>query len=220
VRDTGIGIGSAQLESVFELFQQGQGDLARTQGGLGLGLALARKLLTLHGGTVTAESAGTGRGSLFRVRLPTVQDLPVVSREPDEGTRYEDARAERRRVLVVDDHIDAAHGLSTLLGLLGHEVTTVHDGEQALQQDLQFHPDLIFLDIGMPDLDGFEVGRRIRARGGSQPVLVALTGFGQESARERIAKIGFDHHVLKPIDGPTLERILKSAVERPARPGD
>ena len=207
VEDTGIGIAPEMLGHVFEMFVQvPHGDRAR-HGGLGIGLALSKRLVELHGGTIEAWSQGEGCGSEFRVLLPraerpraeakAVERLPVV--------------AEGRRILVVDDNVDAALSLAILLELLGHEVETVHDGHDALKRITTEPFHVVLLDIGMPTLNGYDVARLVRERMGARaPKLVALTGWGQSADRARSAEAGFDHHLLKPADPGVIAQVIEA----------
>jgi PAS domain S-box-containing protein len=209
VRDSGLGIPGDLLPHVFDLFTQGDRSLARSEGGLGIGLTLVKSLVEMHGGTVTAHSDGPGRGSEFVVRLPTLQALPEPS-EPEGAARPALCRAERsRRVLVVDDNADAAESLAVLLRLDGHEVCTAHDGAAALETARGFRPEVVVLDIGLPRMDGYQVARRLRAEVGlTEALVVALTGYGQEEDRRRAEQAGFDAHLVKPADPEVLQRLL------------
>jgi CheY-like chemotaxis protein len=212
VKDNGIGISPELLPHIFELFVQADATSTKAQGGLGIGLTLARNLVQMHGGTITAHSAGEGRGSEFTVRLPL---LPERHEGP---SRPLDISAERVtsagcRVLVVDDNEDAATSLSTLLRLQGHEVQIAHDGESALAAAPQFLPHVVFLDIGMPGMDGCEVARSLRRQPGLEDVvLAALTGWGQKQDRRRTREAGFDHHLVKPPEAAALERVLNDCM--------
>jgi PAS domain S-box-containing protein len=211
VRDTGIGIAPEMLPKVFDLFVQGDRGLDRSQGGVGIGLTLVKKLVELHGGRVEACSAGLGRGSEFSVRLPA---LP--GQRPDERERGsepgEPAARPGRRILVVDDNVDAAESLAVLLRMQGHDVRVAHDGPTALAAAEAEPPDLVFLDIGMPEMNGYDVARRLRQQPGLESlVLVAMTGWGQEEDRRRSQEAGFDHHLVKPVEPSTLERLLADA---------
>jgi CheY-like chemotaxis protein len=210
VEDDGDGMPPEMLPRVFEMFTQIDRRLERTQGGLGIGLAIARRLVELHGGRLEAHSDGLGRGSRFTVTLPLVA-APHARREvPDERMA-----AGTRRVLVADDNRDSADSLAELLVLLGNETRVARDGEQALDVAAQFRPDVALLDIGMPKLNGLDVARRLRAQPwGRDIVLVAVTGWGQEADRQRSREAGFDHHVVKPVDPAVLERLLHGRVER------
>jgi len=208
VRDNGIGISAEQLPVVFEMFMQADRSNSRSQGGLGIGLTLVRKLVEMHGGTITAHSDGAGQGSEFVVRLA------VAVSNPQDAPRQaiiEHGAAPRRRVLVVDDNEDAASSLAMLLKLLGIEVKTANDGLTALAMLEKYHPDVILLDIGMPEMDGIEVARQIRQRSEYDDILlVALTGWGQEDDRRQTKKAGFDSHLVKPADIAALQSLLMS----------
>jgi signal transduction histidine kinase/ActR/RegA family two-component response regulator len=211
VGDTGIGISPEQLPHIFEMFAQTTPALERSHGGLGIGLALVRGLVELHGGRVEAHSAGAGMGSEFLVRLPIVEDAAAAETlEP--GVQDETAPVPRKcRVLVVDDNKDAAKSLSILLELRGHETAVAHDGLEAVQATATFRPDVVLLDIGLPKLDGYGAARHIRQRpwGKTMP-LVALTGWGQDEDKRRAMEAGFDHHLTKPVDPADLEKLLAS----------
>jgi PAS domain S-box-containing protein len=209
VRDDGIGIAPDVLPHVFELFVQVDHAATRSQGGLGIGLTLVKNLVEMHHGTVEARSGGLGRGCEFVVRLP------ISDREPPEpaGTagdgRVQEPRPSGHRLLVVDDNRDAADSLAMLLRLQGHEVRVTHDGPAALGLAPTFRPDVVFLDIGMPGMDGYEVARRLRQQPGLEKVvLAALTGWGQKEDRRRTADAGFDHHLVKPPEPKAVVDIL------------
>jgi signal transduction histidine kinase len=208
VRDTGVGIAAEKLPHIFDLFMQVDRTLDRAEGGLGIGLTLVRRLVEMHGGRVEAHSEGPGKGSEFVVRLPRVgaEPEPKRARTP----RGEQAgQCRPRRVLVVDDNRDAADSLAMLLRLLGHEVGTAHDGMAALDAARAFVPEVVLLDIGLPNMDGYEVARRLRQEPAlSGALLVALTGYGQEQDRRRSLEAGFDIHLVKPVDPDELEAIL------------
>ncbi len=210
VRDAGIGIAPDMLTKVFDLFVQADQAADRSQGGLGIGLTLVRSLVEMHGGTVEARSPGLGSGSEFVVRLPLASVQPA-----DPGPRGKDAHPGQatppsgHRLLVVDDNQDAANSLALLLSLQGHEVRVAHDGRAALELLNGYRPEVIFLDIGMPGMDGYEVARRVRRQRGLEAVrLAALTGWGQQEDRRRSAEAGFDHHLVKPVDPNALEEVL------------
>jgi PAS domain S-box-containing protein len=208
VRDTGTGIAPEMLPRVWGLFTQADRTLGRAQGGLGIGLTLVKRLVELHGGTVAAHSAGLGQGSEFVVRLPVAPD-PGPAWPPARPAATGPAPAPARRVLIVDDNVDGAESLATLLVIHGHTVRTAPDGPSALASAEEFRPDVILLDIGLPGLNGYEVARRLRSRPESRGVrLVALTGWGQAADRERSRDAGFDLHVVKPVDPAELFRIL------------
>jgi signal transduction histidine kinase/DNA-binding response OmpR family regulator len=211
IRDTGIGISAEMLPRVFDMFTQIDGSDRRTQGGLGIGLTLARSIIQMHGGSIMAKSAGLGLGSEFIVRLP-VADGARASVAPLAATPW--ARVPLR-VMVVDDNRDAADSLGMLLEFLGAEVRVVHDGAAALEAWAAFHPSLVLMDLGMPGLDGYEVARRIRERSTNGDVtLIALTGWGQEQDRRRSRDAGFDDHLIKPAEIDTLQALLVSVADR------
>ena len=207
VRDTGVGIPADMLPNVFQMFTQVDRTLGRSQGGLGIGLALVRRLVEMHGGTVEVHSEGEGRGSEFAVRLPAAATEKAAAAAEGNGPPTPTGPA--RRILVVDDNVDAAESLSTLLSLDGHEVRTVHGGPAALEQVRAFCPQVVLLDIGMPGMDGYETARAVRdLQQGRAVVLVALTGWGQEEDRRRTERAGFDHHFVKPVDYAVVQRLL------------
>jgi PAS domain S-box-containing protein len=211
VRDTGIGIAAEQIAQIFDLFMQVDTSLERVGGGLGIGLTLVRTLVGMHGGTVEVRSEGPGCGSEFVVRLPRVDALPAAA--PRSGDRS--AARVPRRILVVDDNRDSADSLCALLRLDGHEVTAAYDGLEAVSAAAEFAPDLVLLDIGLPKLNGFEAARRIRQqRGESCPVLVALTGWGQDSDRKTSREAGFDAHLVKPVDESALTNLIAELGDR------
>jgi signal transduction histidine kinase len=213
IADTGIGIAPDLLPKIFELFTQVHAKSERAQGGLGIGLALVRRLTEMHGGTVTAHSDGAGRGSTFSVRLPVMvaQIAGLVHPKRDTGTI---PRVASQRILVADDNRDAAEALSLQLQLAGHDVRTAHDGIEALTVAKTFDPDIVLLDIGMPKMDGYEVARQLRLQPGSRRVtLIALTGWGQQQDRDRTADAGFDAHLVKPVAEAQLFRALMLAVD-------
>jgi CheY-like chemotaxis protein/anti-sigma regulatory factor (Ser/Thr protein kinase) len=215
VRDTGVGLPPETLSSVFDLFTQVDRSLDRAQGGLGIGLTLVQRLVELHGGTVRAHSDGPGRGSEFVVTLPVLADAPQPAAESSPAAAQAEAGGPRR-ILVVDDNVDGAESLATLLKLLGHEVHVAHDGPAALRATADVRPEVVFLDIGLPGMDGYEVARRLRRPGRTEALLVALTGYGQEEDRRRSREAGFDHHLVKPVDPAVLEELLAAAAAAPA----
>ena len=214
VTDTGVGIEPDELAAVFEMFTQVHHGIDRTQGGLGIGLSLAHRLVSLHGGTLTAHSPGSGKGSCFAVRLPLSQGrvaaaLPPTSRTP--------TRAQPFRVLVVDDNTDAADSLSVVLDIGGHATQVAHDGQRALTLARTFQPEVVFLDIGLPGMDGYEVARALRVMPGLQDmVLIALTGWGTEEDRARSRAAGFDMHLTKPANLHAVETLLSELSARQA----
>src|SRR5690606_36880552 len=203
VEDTGIGIPAEAQTRIFDLFAQEDADLARRYGGLGIGLTLVDQLVHLHGGTVEVASEGPGRGAAFTVLLPAVA-LPTES--PRRAQRRRRA-ASGKRVLVVEDNADAADSFRMLLEMRGHVVRVACDGEQALAID-DFEPDVAFVDLGLPKIDGFEVARRLRGRCGSALLLVALSGYGREEDKARAREAGCDHHLTKPIQLAAIDRLL------------
>ena len=207
VSDNGLGLAPDSLESIFEMFNQVDRTLERSQAGLGVGLTLARRLVELHDGTIAASSAGAGKGSVFTVRLPlTYARLEEQAARGDPG-----ALARARRVLLADDNVDFANSLQQLLAARGHDVRVAHDGAQALKIAEEFEPDVAFVDIGMPKVHGYEVARRLRAgRSTSGCILVAVTGWGQENDRRRAREAGFDRHLVKPVDPGEIESILEA----------
>ena len=205
VKDNGIGIAPDVLPRIFDMFAQAELSIERAQGGLGVGLSLVEQLVTLHGGSVSAYSAGTGMGSEFMVRLPIATKASKAPAEPVQRP-LRDAHC---RVLVVDDNEDSAESLAMLLGMLGHEVQTAHDGEEALRSAPTFQPAVAILDIGLPKMNGYELAQRIRKEPwGKSIVLVALTGYGQHEHRRRSAESGFNHHLTKPVEFDELQGIL------------
>ena len=212
VTDSGVGIPGEMLTKVFDLFTQVGRSLDRSQGGLGIGLSLVRRLAEMHGGSVAAESAGPGQGSTFTVRLPLevegpdAPDLPAPATQPGQ---------ESRRILVVDDHIDGAESLAMLLRLFGHEAHTVHNGPDALVAAGDIQPDLVFLDIGLPGMNGYEVALTLRRNhGATGPMLVALTGWGSEDDRQRARDAGFDAHLAKPVNPAAVKEIVGNCPRR------
>jgi signal transduction histidine kinase/ActR/RegA family two-component response regulator len=212
VRDSGLGMSRELLPRLFAPFVQADRSLARTEGGLGVGLALVRELVAMHGGTVEARSDGLGKGSEFLVRIP----LLAEAREPARSSTSAEASPPRspRRILLVEDNLDAAEMLSEVLTAAGHEVRTVHDGIAAISAAAQFEPEIALLDIGLPGIDGYEVARRLRAQMRERaPVLVALTGYGQEEDRRRSREAGMAVHLTKPFDIETLECLVHDLCE-------
>jgi two-component system, sensor histidine kinase len=201
VTDNGVGISQELLPRIFELFVQSERSLDRSEGGLGIGLSVVQRLVEMHDGQVSAASAGPGHGSTFEIRLPTVA-------APKEGGKKSiPPPAAPKRVLVVDDNVDAATSLAAFLQLDGHQAEAVYSAKGALDAIGTFGPDVVLLDIGLPEMDGYEVAKRIRA-GGSCVRLVALTGYGQAEDIERTHSAGFDAHLVKPVDFVALERTL------------
>ncbi len=216
IRDTGIGIEPARLSEIFDLFMQA-GDSSRRQDGLGIGLMLARSLVERHGGRIFVESAGLSHGTEFVIALPMLLDAPSSVSPAFAQERESAAPPSSRRVLVVDDNADSAEMISLLLKFAGHEVEIALDGLQALAASVSFAPDVILLDIGLPVLNGYEVAQRIRARSGVQPLLVALTGWGQDEDRRRSKAAGFDAHLVKPVDHAQLMKVVAAPRIEPAQ---
>jgi PAS domain S-box-containing protein len=209
VRDSGIGMSPELLGSAFELFRQGSQGLARTEGGLGVGLTLVQRLVTLHGGSVEARSEGAGRGSEFIVRLPR-RDEPAIVREAA-APEAPKAGGPLRRILLVDDNQDAAQALRLLLEADGHEVRVAADGASGLALAKTYRPEVVLLDIGLPKMDGYEIARRIRADAALRDtMLVAVTGYGQMHDRARASASGFHHHLVKPVEYSRLQTLLRA----------
>ncbi|MDP9275366.1 MAG: ATP-binding protein, partial [Chloroflexota bacterium] len=207
VRDDGPGLTKELRKHAFDLFMQGPQTRARARGGLGIGLTLVRRLVELHGGTVEALSEGPGKGTEFVVRLPLRRPPAADGAAPTAAIA---TAGPRRRILVVDDNVDAAEALGELLRDYGHEVATAHDGPQALDNARLHRPEIVLLDISMPEMDGYEVAKRIREDLGlGDALLIALTGYGEDRHRRLAREAGFDQHVTKPVDASKLEELLK-----------
>jgi CheY-like chemotaxis protein/two-component sensor histidine kinase len=207
VKDSGIGIAPDQLTGIFEMFSQVDDSLKRSQGGLGIGLTLVKRLVEMHDGSIEARSDGLGQGAEFVVRLPVAAATPVQH----ESNGEPEARSAKSsmRILVVDDNRDNADSLTMLLGLLGNDTRTAYDGEEGVAAAREFRPDVMLLDIGLPKVNGYEACRRIRAEAwGAQVVLIAVTGWGQDDDRRRSLEAGFDHHLVKPVKPQDLMALL------------
>jgi CheY-like chemotaxis protein len=207
VSDTGIGIPPHMLKRIFEMFTQVDRSLEKAQGGLGIGLSISKRLVEMHGGTLTAASAGIGRGSELTVHLPlagmALSSPPTAKDESQGGLRP-------KRIVVADDNVDAAVSLAMMLEMSGNETRTAHDGLEAVEMVEAFAPDAVVLDIGMPKLNGYEACRRIRALpGGERMLIVAMTGWGQDQDKRLSQEAGFDYHLVKPVEPAALERILE-----------
>lgn len=214
VKDTGIGLPQSALPTIFEMFSQVDSAIDRSEGGLGIGLALVKGLVLLHGGTVEADSPGLGQGATFTVRLPADCVLSGEGPEPTVPVAAQPGH-NRGRVLVVDDNVDAASALAMVLAGAGHTVYTEHNGEDALRTGWQQRPDAVLLDIGMPDLTGYDVARRMRAtEWGEGVLLIALTGWGQKEDIARAESAGFDVHMTKPADPERIERLVEEYLGR------
>jgi CheY-like chemotaxis protein len=206
VRDTGRGIAPGMLGRIFDLFVQIDPTENGQQGGLGVGLALVKHVVELHGGQIEARSEGLGHGAEFRVTLPLAVAHPRSVEALAEQPRAKDSAG--LRVLVVDDNADAADSLALLLRIMGHETRTAYDGPEALRVAQAFVPDVVFLDIGMPHMNGYEVAQRLLESGADPPVLAALTGWGQEADRQRAREAGFHRHLVKPAGEEQLRALL------------
>jgi CheY-like chemotaxis protein len=205
VKDNGVGIAAHLLPEMFKLFAQGERSIARSEGGLGIGLTIVQRLVEMHGGKIEARSEGLNQGSTFSVRLPMVSApglLPPV--------QVVQNAAVSRRVLLVDDNLDTANSMARLLKRAGHLVEVAHDGPQALEKAAQHVPEVVLLDIGLPGMDGFEVARRMRkAPGGENAMIIAVTGYGQPEDRRRALGAGCHHHLVKPVDIDELKRLIQ-----------
>ncbi len=210
VVDSGIGIAKDMLPRVFDMFAQVDRSMERSQGGLGIGLALVKRLVDMHGGSVTAASGGAGLGCTFVVRLPLIRDTATRT-EPAAGHALAAEPTNGQRLLVVDDNVDAAESLAQVLQMLGFHVATVHDGVDAVQRVRTWRPSIVLMDIGMPKMNGLEAAREIRALPGGEDVsLIALSGWGQHEDRRRSAEAGFDHHFVKPVDVEGLIELIRT----------
>jgi PAS domain S-box-containing protein len=216
VKDTGVGIPSHLLLKVFDMFMQVDRSLEKTQGGLGIGLTVVKRLVEMHGGKVEARSEGLGKGSEFLIRLPVVQ--PPAHEQAREGASQPPRQTAHYRILVADDNVDSASSLAMMLTLMGHEVRTAHDGLEAVEAASEFRPDMILLDIGMPKLNGYDACRRIREQpGGKEVAIFALTGWGQEEDKRRSQDAGFNDHLVKPVELAALEKLLTEIGSRFSR---
>jgi len=206
VWDTGVGIAPELLPRIFDLFTQADRTLDRSQGGLGIGLSLVQKLVELHGGTVVAHSTGLGKGSEFIVHLPALSSPEESIITPTETAKQP---AQTSRVLVVDDNMDAADMLVMMLQMFGHEVRAAYTGQSALAMAVEYQPDVVLLDIGLPDMNGYEVARHLRQQPKTKDArLIAMTGYGQDSDRQRSEEAGCEHHLVKPVDPQKLQDLL------------
>jgi signal transduction histidine kinase/DNA-binding response OmpR family regulator len=207
VRDTGVGIPPEMLASIFDLFTQVDRSLDRSQGGLGIGLTLVRRLVEMHGGSVQASSPGPGQGSEFVVRLPALVKQHAIQ-TPSNGQSEHPVFC-RRRILIVDDNVDAAESLMLVLQRQGHDVRAAQSGQTALKTAADFAPQVVLLDLGLPGMDGFEVARRLRQKADAEPpLLLALTGYGRDEDRRRSREVGFDQHLIKPVDLDLLAALM------------
>jgi signal transduction histidine kinase len=205
IRDRGVGIPEELLTKVFDLFVQAPSALNRAQGGLGIGLALVRALVDLHGGSAYATSAGPGQGAEFTVSLPLVNQKPSIENAPSLTT----ISAQPLRILIIDDNVDSATGLSLCLESLGYELRSAHTGKEGVTAARNYQPDVILLDIGLPDIDGCEVARRLREEHSLNSTrIVAMTGYSGDADRDRAQRAGFDHYLVKPVELPKLLELL------------
>jgi signal transduction histidine kinase len=215
VRDRGIGMDADTLPTIFDLFSQADVPLARSRGGLGIGLTLVRTLVELHGGKVDARSEGRGRGSEFEITLPLLAEDALTSSTSGAFRQLEKVTSSSRRVLVVEDNQDAQDALKCLLELWGHEVMVASDGVSGIQSALAHRPEVALVDLGLPTVDGYEVARQIRsALGASAPLMIALTGYGAPEQRAQALAAGFDLHMVKPIDPDRLATLLDEYAAR------
>lgn len=206
VCDNGIGIPPDKLPEMFQLFTQGERSIARSEGGLGIGLTIVQKLAEMHGGTVSAESEGLGKGSEFTLRLPLArQSWPKAPKSSASATPIRDDS----RILIVDDNLDSAEALARLLALLGNDVQLAHDGPTALVLASSFQPKFVLLDIGLPGMDGYEVAAKLREEPSCKSaVLIAVSGFGQTKDRMKSQEAGIDVHLVKPVDLDALLSVM------------
>jgi CheY-like chemotaxis protein len=199
------------LTKVFDMFSQVDGNQERTEGGLGIGLALVKGLVELHGGRVEARSGGAERGSEFEVMLPCVHSPDRIAPQSPASMETAPVPELRHRVVIADDNRDGADSLAMLLNLSGFEVYTAHTGPEALEAAIRYKPRVAILDIGMPGMNGYELARRIRVEAwGTRMMLIAVTGWGQEQDKLKAQTAGFDHHFTKPVDFSALEQVLRS----------
>jgi signal transduction histidine kinase/ActR/RegA family two-component response regulator len=214
VRDNGMGIAPERIPEMFRLFAQGERSIARSEGGLGIGLTIVEKLVQMHGGRIEAHSDGINRGSAFTVCLPGATKPAAANG----GTSRAVRSAARRRVLIVDDNVDTVQGLARLLARAGHEIMVAHDGSEALDCAREQSPDAVVLDIGLPGMDGFEVVQRLRGEACcAGTVIIAVTGYGQPEDQHRALDAGFDYHLVKPVDLDQLKELLqKPSIHRPS----
>jgi len=209
VRDTGVGIPPDLQPRIFDLFVQGDRTLARSQGGLGIGLTLVKRLVEMHGGSIAVASPGAGQGSEFTIRLPALAEEQRPEAPGAAGVRAHVTDALRKRVLVVDDNVDAAESIAMILRVSGYDVRCVHDGPSVLPAAKSYRPDVVVLDIGLPGLSGYDVARELREQPEFRRTpLVAVTGYGQEEDRRRSQEAGFDYHLTKPVDPEALQAFV------------
>jgi CheY-like chemotaxis protein len=213
VIDNGPGIPADMLERVFEMFTRSTSNAEIAHSGLGIGLALVKSIVEMHGGRVEARCAGAGHGAEFVIRLPVLDELPAIVDSPIVSGNA--TGQVRRRVLIVDDNVDAVRVLSIVVKKLGNEVCVAYDGVEAIAAAEEFRPEVVLLDLGMPKLDGYGAARHIRQQPwGQNMTLIALTGWGQEADKQRTRDAGFDHHLVKPADPSELRRLLSDDHQR------
>jgi PAS domain S-box-containing protein len=219
VTDRGIGIPADHLPRIFQLFAQVETASDRSQGGLGIGLSLVKGLVEMHGGTIEARSDGPGRGSELVVRLPRANEKSLSESHTAEPNGEKTSPTPKYRILVVDDNRPSAHSTAIALGLMGHELATARDGTEGIERARTFGPDVILMDIGLPEMNGYETARRIREQPwGKNMILIAVTGYGQEEDRRRSLEAGFDHHLVKPLNFAELKNKLFGLLASPERP--
>ncbi|MHC5539105.1 hybrid sensor histidine kinase/response regulator, partial [Singulisphaera rosea] len=208
VKDRGVGIPPEKLPEMFELFAQGDRSLARSEGGLGIGLTVVRKLVELHGGSIVASSEGVGRGSEFLIRLPLTKTTASMRSTPGGQAEHP---VKKLRILIVDDSVDTARGMARLLKLLGHEIETAHNGMEGIEAAREQRPNFIMLDIGLPGMSGYEVASQLRREACCKDaVIIAVSGYGQDEDRRRSKSAGFDFHLTKPVDYDALLALLSA----------
>jgi signal transduction histidine kinase len=211
VRDTGIGIAPELLPTMFELFRRADDSLGRSEGGLGIGLALARGLIEMHGGRIEAFSDGPGKGSEFTIRLPQCE-AGAVEQPPRPAVEQPGCEPKQLRVLVVDDSVDSAESMAIILEMSGHDVRKAHNGPDALREASDYRPDVVLMDIGMPGMSGHEVAQKMREASTTRDVvLIAMTGYGRQVDRDQSRAAGFDHHLVKPLDFEKLNEVLTAS---------
>jgi CheY-like chemotaxis protein len=211
VKDNGAGIPPDKIGSIFDMFMQVDRSSERSQGGLGIGLTLVKRLVEMHGGSIEARSEGEGQGSEFIVRLPVIMKAAT----PLPASEVEPKSQSERRVLIVDDNLDSADSLAMLLNITGNKTFLAHDGVEALEAVEKYRPEVILLDIGLPKLDGHEVCRRVREQPwGKDIIIIALTGWGQEDDRRKSEEAGFNGHLVKPVDYDRLLELLGKLTNR------
>ena len=211
IRDTGVGIAAQSAARIFDMFEQGSTP-EHGVAGLGVGLTLVRSLVQMHGGTIEVRSEGPGTGSEFVVELPAADATAFVPAEDERPAKLEPDDSATEKILIVEDNRDQADSLGKLLRLLGHEVRLSYDGEEAVGAAMDFRPDVVLLDLGLPGMNGYEVAQRIVENPKlKKPLLIAQTGWGQEQDRERTRQAGFDYHLVKPVDVAKVQEILAHA---------